>query len=92
MQQMFLKQIKLALGRPGFCHEKYQGDVVLVANGLPQGLSLRLVTKSGEGEEDKGGVFTAATLRLEQEGDVCPVRHLERPSVPIIDRARVVSN
>ena len=55
-------------------------------------MPLRLVTKSGEGEKDKGGVFTAATLRLEQEGDVCPVRHLERPSVPIIDRARVLGD
>ena len=55
-------------------------------------MSLRLVTKSREGEEDKGGVFTAATLRSEQEGDVCPVRHLERPSVPIIDRARVLGD
>ena len=43
-------------------------------------------------KEDKCAVFTAPILRLKQEGDVCPIRDLERSGVRVNEGTRVLGD
>ena len=50
------------------------------------------MTEGRERKEDKRAVLTAPILRLEQEGDVCPVRDLERSRVRVNEGTGMVGD
>ena len=50
------------------------------------------MTQGGQRKEDKRAVFTAPILRLKQEGDVCPIRDLERSGVRVNEGTRVLGD